>query len=94
MIKYFLPFSTSRASGSYQEQDREIGVFRHVAPTMRLLFEFPHETGLIRRFAGERREPLADKTWESTLLSRSGGVKGLTGPGAKKLLKMEISVTA
>ena len=31
---------------------------------------------------GERREPLADKTWESTLLSRSGGVKGLTGSGA------------
>ena len=25
---------------------------------------------------------LADKTWESTLLSRSGGVKGLTGSGA------------
>ena len=25
---------------------------------------------------------LADKAWESTLLSRSGGVKGLTGSGA------------
>ena len=31
---------------------------------------------------GERREPLADKAWESTLLLRSGGVKGLTGSGA------------
>ena len=28
------------------------------------------------------KAPLADKTWESTLLSRSGGVKGLTGSGA------------
>ena len=31
---------------------------------------------------GERREPLGDKTWESTLLSQSGGLKGLTGSGA------------
>ena len=64
--------------------NREFGIFQHMAPTMRLLFEFPHETGLIRphpEVRGERREPLADKTWESTLLSRSGGVKGLTGSG-------------
>ena len=30
----------------------------------------------------EGRERLPDKAWESTLLSRSGGVKGLTGSGA------------
>ena len=35
-----------------------------------------------RSMRHEDREPLADKTWESTLLSRSGGVKGLTGSGA------------
>ena len=36
-----------RASGSYQEQDREIGVFRHVAQPTRLRLDFPRETGLI-----------------------------------------------
>ena len=29
-----------------------------MAPTMRLLFEFPHETGLIRRFTGNVGNPL------------------------------------
>ena len=38
--------------------DREFGIFQHVAPTMRLLFEFPHETVLIRRFAGNVGNPL------------------------------------
>ena len=33
----------------------------------------------------ERREPLQDKTGESTLLSRSGGEKGLGGSGAGTL---------
>ena len=33
----------------------------------------------------ERREPLQDKTGESTLLSRSGGEKGLRGSGAGTL---------
>ena len=37
--------------------DREFGIFQHVAPTMRLLFEFPHETGLIRRFTGNVGNP-------------------------------------
>src|SRR5574339_845656 len=32
----------------------------------------------------EGREPLADKAGESTLLSRSGGEKGLRGGGAGK----------
>ena len=41
--------------------DREFGIFQHVAPTMRLLFEFPHETGLIRRFAGNVGTPLQTK---------------------------------
>ena len=41
--------------------DREFGIFQHVAPTMRLLFEFPHETGLIRRFAGNVGNPLQTK---------------------------------
>ena len=37
--------------------DREFGIFQHMAPTMRLLFEFPHETGLIRRFTGNVGTP-------------------------------------
>ena len=41
--------------------DREFGIFQHVAPTMRLLFEFPHETGLIRRFTGNVGNPLQTK---------------------------------
>ena len=41
--------------------DREFGIFQHVAPTMRLLFEFPHETGLIRRFEGNVGNPLQTK---------------------------------
>ena len=41
--------------------DREFGIFQHVAPTMRLLFEFPHEAGLIRRFAGNVGNPLQTK---------------------------------
>ena len=32
--------------------------------------------------SGERREPLADKAWESTLLSRSGEEKGLCPGGS------------
>ena len=56
--------------------DREIAVFRHVAPPLRLRLEFPHETAS-SEVRGEGREPLADKAGESTLLSRSGGEKGL-----------------
>ena len=41
--------------------DWEFGIFQHMARTMRLLFEFPHETGLIRRFAGNVGNPLQTK---------------------------------
>ena len=37
--------------------DREIAVFRHVAPPSRLRLEFPRETGLILRFAGKVGNP-------------------------------------
>ena len=40
--------------------DREITVFRHVAPPSRLRLEFPHETAS-SEVRGEGREPLADK---------------------------------
>ena len=56
--------------------DREIAVFRHVAPPSRLRLEFPRKTAS-SEVRGEGREPLADKAGESTLLSRSGGEKGL-----------------
>ena len=42
---------------AWSRVDREFGIFQHVAPTMRLLFEFPHETGLIRRFTGNVGNP-------------------------------------
>ena len=35
--------------------------------------QISHSVGPHPEVRGERREPLADKTWESTLLSRSGG---------------------
>ena len=37
--------------------DREIGVFRRVALPTRLLLEFPHETGLILRYAWKFGNP-------------------------------------
>ena len=40
--------------------DREIAVFRHVAPPSRLCLEFPRETAS-SEVRGEGREPLADK---------------------------------
>ena len=47
-----------------------------LAPPLRLRLEFPRETAS-SEVRGEGREPLADKAGESTLLSRSGGEKGL-----------------
>ena len=41
--------------------DREIGVFPHVAPPTRLHFEFPSETGLILRCAGNVGNPFQTK---------------------------------
>ena len=41
--------------------DREIGVFEHVAPPMRLRLQFPRETSLILRCAGKVRNPFQTK---------------------------------
>ena len=41
--------------------DREFGIFQHMAPTLRLLFEFPHETGLILRCARKAGNPFQTK---------------------------------
>ena len=46
--------------------DREIAVFRHVAPPSRLRLEFPRETAS-SEVRGEGREPFADKAGELTL---------------------------
>ena len=48
------PLQHSCLENSMDRRARQATVhgFQHVAPTMRLLFEFPHETGLIQRFAG------------------------------------------
>ena len=54
----FVPSSTGLPSkrcpsiGFLSRADREIGVFRRVAPTTRLRLEFPRETGLILRCVG------------------------------------------
>ena len=55
--------------------DREIGVFPHVASPTSLCLEFPSETNLILRCAGNVGTPCS-KAGESTLLWRSGGEKG------------------
>ena len=44
--------------GFFSRVDREIGVFRHVAPPTRLRLELPHETGLILRCARKVGNPL------------------------------------
>ena len=67
-----------RASGPSQERTGESGAFGL----------WPHPRGSSRSSSGDRphpevrregREPLPDHAGESPLLSRSGGVKGLTG---------------
>ena len=44
--------------GFFSRVDREIGVFRHVAPPTRLCLELPHETRLILRCARKVGNPL------------------------------------
>ena len=70
--------------------DREIAVFRHVAPPSRLRLEFPRETAS-SEVRGEGREPLADKAGESTHRSRSEGEKGLQPAFSKKTMKKKIT---
>ena len=63
----FVPSSTGLPSkrcpsiGFLSRADREIGVFRRVAPTTRLRLEFPRETGLILRCAGNVGNPFQTK---------------------------------
>ena len=71
--------------GFLSRADREIGVFRHVAPPTRLRLEFPRETSLILRCAGKVGNPFTHKAGELTLLSQSRGEKGLRGSGAGNL---------
>ena len=52
-----LPSKRCPSIGFLSRADREIGVFQQVAPTMRLLFEFPHETGLILSCVGKVGPP-------------------------------------
>src|SRR5574337_413624 len=72
VLTSFTGWSSERCPGIglLSRGDREIGVLRNVeAPTRPRL---------------ECRENLPDKAGESTLLSRSGGEKGLRGGGAGK----------
>ena len=61
--------------GFLSRADREITVFRHVAPPLRLRLEFPRETAS-SEVRGEGREPLADKAGELTLLRDQEGKRG------------------
>ena len=52
-----LPSKRCPSIGFLSRADREIGVFRQVAPPTKLRIEFPHETGLILRCAGKAGNP-------------------------------------
>ena len=64
--------------------DGEIGVFRNVARTTRLPLEFPSEKRLLLRFDG-RSGPFPGIAGVLTLMSRSGGKKGLRESCARNL---------
>ena len=82
--------------GFFSSVDREIGVFRHVAPPTRLRFELPHETGLILRTANrwENNETVTDFIFLGSKITADGdcshkikrclplGVPGVAGPSA------------
>ena len=56
-----LPSKRCQGIGFLSKVDREIGVFRNVAPTTRLRLEFPHQTGLILRCARNVGNPFQTK---------------------------------
>ena len=56
-----LPSKRCVGIGFFPRADREIGVFRHVAPPTRLCLQFPRETGRILRCARKVRNPLQTK---------------------------------
>ena len=67
MTLRFVPSSTGLPSkrcpgiGFFSRVGREIGVFRHVTPPPTLRLEFPRETGLILRCAGNVGNPFQTK---------------------------------
>ena len=65
--------------GFLSRADREIGVFRRVAPTTRLRLEFPRETGLILRCAGKAGNPF--QTTQGNRLSCRGERTSSPSPG-------------
>ena len=56
-----LPSKRFPGIGFFSRAYRKIGVFQHVVPPTRLRLEFPRETGLILRFAGNVGNPLQTK---------------------------------
>ena len=67
MTLRFVPSSTGLPSkrcpviGFFSRVGQEIGVFRHVTPPTMLRLEFPRETGLILRCAGNVGNPFQTK---------------------------------
>ena len=78
----FVPSSTGLPStrcpsiGFLSRADREIGVFRRVAPTTRLRLEFPRETSLILRCAGKVRNPFQTKQGNRPSRRDQEGIRG------------------
>ena len=56
-----LPWKRYLGIGFLSRADREMGVFRNVAPPTRLRLEFPRETSLILRCARKVRNPFQTK---------------------------------
>ena len=57
-----LPSKRCPGIGFFSRADREIRVFRHVAPPMRLRLEFPRETGLILGVQGRLGTPFRQRS--------------------------------
>ena len=71
-----LPSKRCPGIGFFSRVDREIGVFRHVAPPMRLRLEFPRETGLIVRCAGKVENPFQTKQGNQNTCRDQKGRRG------------------
>ena len=77
--------------GFLSRSDREIGVFRKVAPRTRLRLEFPRETGLILRCDGKVGNPFQTKQGNRPSCRDQEGRRGSDEvvPGTSVFLSME-----
>ena len=71
-----LPSKSCQGIGFLSRADREIRVFRHVAPPTRVRLKFPRETGLILRCAGKVGNPFQTKQGNRPSCSDQEGRRG------------------